>query len=175
MKQEIIIAGYGGQGIVLVGNFLAYAAMIEGKEVTIFKSYGIEMRGGFANCGIIISSDKIGSPIVSQADTGIFMNDISFNKLKSKVKKDGIIILNSSLIKEISDEQNFIKIPASDIAEKIGNVKTTNMVMIGKYIAISQIVSLENCLSSLKETLSSKPSLLEVNKKALIQGFEWQI
>ncbi|MFH1613180.1 MAG: 2-oxoacid:acceptor oxidoreductase family protein [bacterium] len=175
MKQKIIIAGYGGQGIILAGNLLAYAAMQEKKEVTLFKSYGIEMRGGFANCSIIISSEEIGSPIISQADIGIFMNDISFKKLESKVKKNGIIILNSSLIKEISNEQNFIKIPASDIAEKIGNVKITNMVMIGKYIAITQIISLESCLNSLKNALSStKQNLLEINKEALIQGFKWQ-
>ncbi|MDP2945302.1 MAG: 2-oxoacid:acceptor oxidoreductase family protein [Atribacterota bacterium] len=175
MLERIIISGFGGQGIMLIGRLLAYAGMIEGKKVAWMPSYGPEMRGGTANCTVLISSNEIGSPIVSHPKILIAMNQPSLDKFESNVSKDGLIILNDSLIKrEVKrNDVNVIKIPADDIADKLGNSKAANMVVLGAYVKQSGIVKMDTIFKALEEVLTGRnKKLLELNKEALKQGAE---
>ena len=175
MLERIIISGFGGQGVMLIGRLLAYAGMIEGKKVAWMPSYGPEMRGGTANCTVLISSNEIGSPIVSHPKILIAMNQPSLDKFESNVSKDGLIILNDSLIKrEVKrNDVNVIKIPADDIADKLGNSKAANMVVLGAYVEQSGIVKMDTIFKALEEVLTGRnKKLLELNKEALKQGAE---
>jgi len=175
-EEQIIIAGFGGQGILFMGRLLIYAAMREGKQVTWFPSYGGAMRGGTANCSVIISSEEIGSPLISHPNTLIVMNTPSLDKFESVVQNNGCIVWNSSLInrRPSRDDIKAIKIPANKIAEKSGSQQAANMVMLGAYVAQSNIVSFSSLKGSLKEVLSkSRYHLLSINKKALEEGMRW--
>ncbi|HER24234.1 MAG TPA: 2-oxoacid:ferredoxin oxidoreductase subunit gamma [Candidatus Atribacteria bacterium] len=173
MLERIIISGFGGQGIMLIGRLLAYAGMIEGKKVAWMPSYGPEMRGGTANCTVLISSEEIGSPIVSHPKILIAMNQPSLDKFESKVSKGGLIILNASLIEhEIKrDDVKVIKIPADEIADKLGNSRAANMVILGAYVEQSRIVKMDTIFKALEKALVGRnQTLLEINKEALKQG-----
>jgi 2-oxoglutarate ferredoxin oxidoreductase subunit gamma len=175
MLERIIISGFGGQGVMLMGRLLAYAGMIEGKKVAWMPSYGPEMRGGTANCTVLISSNEIGSPIVSHPKILIAMNQPSLDKFEPNVRENGLIILNSSLIKrEVKRKDvNIIKIPADDIAAKLGNPRATNMVVLGAYVKKSGAVKMETIFRALEEALTGpKQKLLDKNKEALKQGAE---
>lgn len=173
MLERIIISGFGGQGIMLIGRLLAYAGMIEGKKVAWMPSYGPEMRGGTANCTVLISSEEIGSPIVSHPKILIAMNQPSLDKFESKVSEGGLIILNASLIEnEIKrDDVKVIKIPADEIADKLGNSRAANMVILGAYVEQSGIVKMDTIFKALEKALVGRnQTLLEINKEALKQG-----
>jgi len=175
MLERIIISGFGGQGVMLMGRLLAYAGMIEGKKVAWMPSYGPEMRGGTANCTVLISSNEIGSPIVSHPKILIAMNQPSLDKFEPNVRENGLIILNSSLIKrEVKRKDvNIIKIPADDIAAKLGNPRAANMVALGAYVKKSGVVKSETIFKALEKALTGpKQKLLDINKKALKQGAE---
>ena len=175
MLERIIISGFGGQGVMLMGRLLAYAGMLEGKNVAWMPSYGPEMRGGTANCTVLISEEEIGSPIVSHPKTLIAMNQPSLDKFEPNVNEDGLIILNDSLIdREVSrNDVNVIKIPADDIADKLGNSRAANMVVLGAYVEKSGIVKLETIFKALEKALAGRnKKLLELNKEALKQGAE---
>ena len=175
MLERIIISGFGGQGVMLIGRLLAYAGMIEGKKVAWMPSYGPEMRGGTANCTVLISSNEIGSPIVSHPKILIAMNQPSLDKFESNVSEDGLIILNDSLInREVKrNDVNVIKIPADDIADKLGNSRAANMVVLGAYVKKSGVVKLETVFKALEKALTGRnKKLLELNKEALKQGAE---
>lgn len=175
MKEEIIIAGFGGQGVMLTGKLLAYAGMKEGAEVSWMPSYGPEMRGGTANCTVMISDRKIPSPLSSRPDTIIVMNLPSLDKFSPMVKTGGLIVLNSTLVdKEVErDDVNVVEIPASEIANELGNSKVANMVMLGAYLTLQtkKIVNLETVKKALKNVLPvRRHSLIPMNKKALARG-----
>jgi 2-oxoglutarate ferredoxin oxidoreductase subunit gamma len=175
MLERIIISGFGGQGVMLIGRLLAYAGMIEGKKVAWMPSYGPEMRGGTANCTVLISTEEIGSPIVSHPKVLIAMNQPSLDKFESNVSENGLIILNDSLIKrEVKrNDVNVIKIPADDIADKLGNSRAANMVVLGAYVKKSGAVKLETIFKALEKALTGRnKKLLEINKEALKQGAE---
>jgi len=175
MLERIIISGFGGQGVMLIGRLLAYAGMIEGKKVAWMPSYGPEMRGGTANCTVLISTKEIGSPIVSHPKVLIAMNQPSLDKFESNVNENGLIILNDSLIKrEVKrDDVNVIKIPADDIADKLGNSRAANMVILGAYVKKSGAVKLETIFKALEKALTGRnKKLLSLNKEALKQGTE---
>jgi 2-oxoglutarate ferredoxin oxidoreductase subunit gamma len=175
MLERIIISGFGGQGVMLMGRLLAYAGMIEGKKVAWMPSYGPEMRGGTANCTVLISTEEIGSPIVSHPKVLIAMNQPSLDKFESNVSENGLIILNDSLIKrEVKrNDVNVIKIPADDIADKLGNSRAANMVVLGAYVKKSGAVKLETIFKALEKALTGRnKKLLEINKEALKQGAE---
>jgi len=175
MLERIIISGFGGQGVMLMGRLLAYAGMLEGKNVAWMPSYGPEMRGGTANCTVLISEEEIGSPIVSHPKTLIAMNQPSLDKFESNVNEDGLIILNDSLIdREVSrNDVIVIRIPADDIADKLGNSKAANMVVLGAYVEKSGVVKLETIFKALEKALTGRnKKLLELNKEALKQGVE---
>ena len=173
MLEEVIIAGFGGQGLMLMGRLLAYAGMLEGKKVAWMPSYGPEMRGGTANCTVIISSEEIASPIVTNPKTVIAMNKPSLDKFESLIQKDGLIVLNNSLIdQEVKrDDIRVLKIPANDIANKLGNLRVANMVTLGAYVKKSGVVRLESIFKALEKALAGKnQKILDLNKVALKKG-----
>jgi 2-oxoglutarate ferredoxin oxidoreductase subunit gamma len=175
MTTKVIMAGFGGQGVVLMGTLLSYTAMVEGKHTTFFPSYGAEMRGGTANCSVIVSDDEIASPVVNQPDCVVAMNIASLDKFESRVKAGGVIFVNSSLVdRKVSREDvGEIRIPASEMAEELGSTRAANMVMLGGVIKKTGAVSLDSATESLTRVLSERAmALLDVNKKALRKGFE---
>jgi len=175
MLEEVIIAGFGGQGIMLIGRLLAYAGMLEGKNVAWMPSYGPEMRGGTANCTVIISSEEIASPVVPYPKSIIVMNKPSLDKFEPNVKKDGLIILNDSLIdQKVSRNDVFIiRVPANDVANELGNLRVANMVVLGAYVKKSGVVKLDTIFKALEKALAGRnQELLNLNKEALKQGAE---
>lgn len=175
MKEEIIIAGFGGQGVMSMGKMLAYAGMQEGKEVTWMPSYGPEMRGGTANCTVIVSDDKIFSPMSSQPDTIVVMNLPSLEKFETEVKKEGLLIINSSLAERPVSRTDIdvIEIPANDIASEIGNKRIANMVVMGAYLARKNIISVATIKKALPLILPERRhNLIPLNEKALARGAE---
>jgi 2-oxoglutarate ferredoxin oxidoreductase subunit gamma len=173
MLEEVIIDGFGGQGLMLMGRLLAYAGMLEGRKVAWMPSYGPEMRGGTANCTVIISSEEIASPIVTNPKTVIAMNKPSLDKFESLIQKDGLIVLNNSLIdQEVKrDDIRVLKIPANDIANKLGNLRVANMVTLGAYVKKSGVVKLESIFKALEKALAGKnQKILDLNKVALKKG-----
>jgi len=177
MKEEIILAGFGGQGIMLMGKLISYAGMKEGKEVSWMPSYGPEMRGGTANCTVIVSDKLIPSPMTTQPDSIIVMNLPSFDKFLPQVKSGGTVFLNSTLIEEDvkRDDIKVIKIPANEIANQLGNSKIANMVMLGSYIEKKDVIKLKTVKNSLESVLSARnQDLIDLNLKALEKGKEYK-
>ncbi len=174
MSEKIICAGFGGQGIVTLGRMLAYAGMLEGKNVTCIPKYGAEMRGGTAHCMVIISDDLISSPLVGIPDTAIIMNLPSLIKFESKVKTKGDLFLNSSLIKKETQRKDIkvIKIPATEIAAKLGNKQAANMAILGAYVKEKKIFSKKNIFIALEKVLN-KLELLPINKQAVKEGMKY--
>ena len=175
MKQEeVIIAGFGGQGIMFAGSLLAQASMEEGLEVTFFPSYGAEIRGGTANCTVIISEKEIGSPVSRQPTTVIVLNQSSFMRFSSRLRKGGLMIINSSLIKDVEKKKGIMEIPATEIADKMGFEKGANLVILGAYIRKTGIVSLKTMLGSTEVLLRSKKELIQINQKMLKEGYNFK-
>lgn len=174
MLQEMIFAGFGGQGVLSMGTLLAYAAMKEGKEVSWMPSYGPEMRGGTANCIVNISDQPISSPIVSAYDVAIVFNQPSLKKFEPKVKKGGILIWESTTIKEPPSRTDIkiYPIPAIEKAtHELKNVKVMNMLMLGVLVKINGVVKKESVLQALKETLPERyHHLIPLNKEAIDLG-----
>ncbi|MBC7960477.1 MAG: 2-oxoacid:acceptor oxidoreductase family protein, partial [Vallitaleaceae bacterium] len=170
---QLIIAGFGGQGIMSMGQMLTYAGMMEGKNVSWLPSYGPEMRGGTANCNIIISEHEVASPIVTEASSVMVLNKPSLDKFEEAVRKDGIILVNSSLIEKKCSREDIkvYYVPASDIALEMGNDKIANMVMLGAYLELTKVVTIESVLDALKKVLGeAKASLIPINREALERG-----
>lgn len=175
MHQEVLMAGAGGDGIMLIGQLLAHAAVLEGKNIVWFPSYGPESRGGPADCTVIISDDEIGSPITASPDVLIAMNQMQLDKYASMVKREGLIVINCSLAAppEGREDCRIISIPASMIAEKAGTAKASNMVMLGCYAQLAQPVKLESIITSLPQVVPAhRHNLLPVNELALQRGAE---
>ncbi|MGD8628988.1 MAG: 2-oxoacid:acceptor oxidoreductase family protein [bacterium] len=175
MTTKVIMAGFGGQGVVLMGTLLSYSAMVEGKHTTFFPSYGAEMRGGTANCSVVVSDDEIASPVVNQPDCVVAMNIASLEKFESRVKPGGTIFVNSSLIekKVERDDVDEVRIPANDIAEELGNSRAANMVILGGLLKKTGAVKVDAVIGCLEKVLSERAmALLDLNKKALRRGFE---
>ena len=178
MKQSIVIAGFGGQGVLFFGKTLAYQGMDLGKNISWLPSYGPEMRGGTANCTIIISDAPIGSPITSKPDVLIAMNKPSLEKFESKVKPGGLIIVDNFLIdkKVERDDVETIYIPAMKIANELGTENLGNMVMAGAYLKAQDYAKLEDLEKSVKaHTPASKEKLLEQNIKMIKAGYDYQV
>jgi 2-oxoglutarate ferredoxin oxidoreductase subunit gamma len=173
MKSSLIIGGFGGQGIMLMGKLLGYTACEEGLEATFLPSYGPEQRGGTANCRVVISNNRIGSPIEPKIDVLIAMNEPSLARFESNVKEDGFIFVNSSITSgKASRDKNVVYVPADDIAYEIGSKKVANIVMLGAYMAKIGVLSAEALEAVLTEKLLRKPELLEMNRIALARGAE---
>ena len=175
MREEIICAGFGGQGIVSMGRLLAWGALKYNKFVTFIPSYGAEMRDGTANCSVIISDGEIASPSIEFPTVLIIMNNVSLNKFEPRLHKNGLLIINSSLVDKKTKRKDIkvIQIPATEIAEEIGQIKTANMVALGTYIGKSKIMPLKNLEESLPDVFpGAKKELLELNIKGLRKGEE---
>jgi 2-oxoglutarate ferredoxin oxidoreductase subunit gamma len=174
MIERIIIAGSGGQGVMLLGKVLAQTAMLEGKQVTWFPAYGPEVRGGASHCMVTISDQEIGSPYITAADTLIILNHPSLEKFKDKIRDKGLLILNSSLAK--ADPQAGIQVlqfPFTDIAVKLGNIKVANMVALGCFAAAKGIIKAKNILKVFKAMApAGNLKILEVNQRALEEGLK---
>jgi len=176
MSEKVILAGLGGQGMMLLGRLIAQALMIEGKNVTFFPSYGTEVRGGTAYYHLIVSEEEIFSPVIEEADALIMMNMPSYLKFKDFLKPDSMLFLNSSMVDKIDNEMNVdvFRIPATKIANSIGNVVASNMVMLGAYNEVKNLVSIPVFLSCLKNVLKGrKEPFYEVNKLAIEKGAEF--
>ncbi|MCK9571820.1 MAG: 2-oxoacid:acceptor oxidoreductase family protein [Candidatus Omnitrophica bacterium] len=172
MIERIIIAGSGGQGVMLLGKVIAEAAMRKGCFVTWLPAYGPEVRGGTAHCTVVISDQEIGSPYVNKADTLIILNQPSLDKFKSKLSPKGVLILNASLAS--SAKLAKIKVfyyPFTDLALKLGNIKIANMVALGCYLADKKLFSLNDIFNVFEfMTQGANSNLVEINKKALQEG-----
>lgn len=173
VSEEIIFAGFGGQGILSMAKFLAYAGMDSNMNVSWLPSYGPEMRGGTCNCSVIISDDLVGSPIITNPSTVIVMNRPSLDKFEPLLRKDGLLIMDSDLIDKLPTREdiNIVSIPAQSEAEKIGNKKIANMVLLGALVKKTKIVTIDAILSALKD--HGKESFFEVNRKAIEIGADY--
>ncbi len=177
MTQNILIAGFGGQGILFSGKFLAYDGLLEGREVSWLPSYGPEMRGGTANCSIILSDEKIGSPIVSEPDILIAMNLPSLDKYEDATVSGGKIFVDSSLIerKVARNDAEAFYIPATSLASDNGLTGLANMIMIGYMMKKTGLIPLENVEKALKKVVSArKADLFDLNKKAIELGYHYE-
>jgi len=171
----LIAAGFGGQGVMLFGQIISLAAMIDGKHTTWIPSYGPEMRGGTANCTVVVSDEYIASPVLDEPNEVVAFNIPSMIKFEKTLKEGGYLLLNSSVIDRKPERKdiNIIKVPANEIAEELGNLKVLNMVMLGAYIKVTKCVSLQAIEKALEEKLYGKKSkLLEINKKAIKAGMK---
>lgn len=168
---KIIFAGFGGQGIQTMSKFLAYAAMDNNLNVSWLPSYGPEMRGGTSNCSVIIGKEPVASPIITQADAVVVMNNPSLEKFESYLKKDGILIIDSNLvnIEPTRNDIKVIKIPCDEISSNLGNKSLANMVLLGGLINLTNIVPLESLIASIK--LHGKEKYYNLNKVALQTGY----
>ncbi|RTZ93820.1 MAG: 2-oxoacid:ferredoxin oxidoreductase subunit gamma [Deltaproteobacteria bacterium] len=159
MKNSVIMAGFGGQGILLIGNMLAYAGLEEGKQVTYMPAYGVEMRGGTANCTVVVADEPIGSPIVGKPDAVIVMNLPSLKKFESWIKPGGILLFNTSLVPTEQQKRTDITaypVPANDLATEMGNARLANMILIGAYVAATGVVSQDSLINSLSKVISER-------------------
>ncbi|MDR1406265.1 MAG: 2-oxoacid:acceptor oxidoreductase family protein [Prevotellaceae bacterium] len=175
MKEEIIIAGFGGQGVLSMGKIIAYSGIMQDMEVTWMPSYGPEMRGGTANVTVVLSSNRISSPIVSQCDTAIILNQQSLDKFEQSVRSGGLLLYDPNGItrpparKDIS----ICKIEAAEEAVKLGNAKTYNMIVLGAYLKKRPIVRLENIIKGLKKSIPERHhKLIPINEQAIRRGME---
>ncbi len=176
MQTEILVAGFGGQGVLFAGQLLSYAAMDEGKEVTWIPSYGPEMRGGTANCTVIISDEEIGSPLVKNPQAVIAMNLPSVDKYAPAVRAGGVLVVNASMAPRVVERQDIIvvNVPASEIAESLGDKRMTNMVLLGALLGNLPVLPLESIEKALKAHLPARHHrLLPLNSQALLRGAEY--
>lgn len=174
METSIIIAGFGGQGVLFAGQLLAYAGMEDGRNVTWIPSYGPEMRGGTANCTVIINDEAIGAPVVARPDIAVVLNQPSYDKYDSLVKPGGKLVVNSSIVSvgPTRDDIETILVPANEIAKKYGTEKMLNMAAIGALLGHSLFLPITAVEQALTDHLpASKKHLLEANLNVLHAGF----
>ncbi len=173
MYQGVIMSGFGGQGIISAGILLAYSGMVDGKHVTFFPAYGAEMRGGTANCSVVVSSQEVASPVVSSPDSLIVMNEPSLLRFEPALKPQGLLLINKSLVSSQPKRTDVkaVSLDANKIAEEIGTVKCANMVMLGALINYTQAVPLESVIKTLPKVYSrAKKEMIEINVEALKKG-----
>lgn len=172
---NVIMAGFGGQGLMFIGKLLAYCAMKRGLNVTWIPSYGPEMRGGTANCTVVISDEPIRSPVISAPDALIIMNNPSLEAFEPKLKTDGLLFINSNLVtREVKRKDiKLIAIPANDAAVEAGEKRVANMVILGAYVARTGVVTKEDIANGFKEFFGAKTQYLNVNMKAFEKGMKY--
>lgn len=172
--ERLIVAGFGGQGVLSLGQIIAYASMYENKNVTWLPSYGPEMRGGTANCSVVVDDNPIASPVIATPDTLIAMNKPSLDKFVDKVKSGGLVLVNSSLISEKvkRDDVTVVYVDANAVAHEVGNDKASNLVVLGAYIKYSNLFPKEVMLSTIEKVFAAKPKFIESNKACFMAGYE---
>lgn len=177
-EKNFIIAGFGGQGVLLAGEVLANAFMHAGKNVTWYPCYGAEMRGGTVNCEIVMNDEPVSAVNKKEADFVIALNQASFNKFVSKIKKGGLMIVNSSLAKEIKTRSdiNYLFAPITKLAENLGNIKMANILALGLLAKASKLVSVDSLSHALDTVIPPhRKNLLPLNLKALQIGYEYEL
>ncbi|MDU5082075.1 2-oxoacid:acceptor oxidoreductase family protein [uncultured Tissierella sp.] len=176
MEERIVIAGFGGQGVMALGQLLTYSGMIEDKKVSWLPSYGPEMRGGTANCNVIISSDVVGSPVVIDSTSAIVMNRPSLDKFENLVVPGGKLFINTSLIDRKCPREDIevYYIPANEIANELGNSRVANMVMLGAFLEATKAVEVDSVLNKAFTAVfgENRVHLMPINKEALEKGAE---
>ena len=175
MTEELIIAGFGGQGVLSMGKILCYSGIVQGQEVTWMPSYGPEMRGGTANVTVILSDERISSPIVGEFDTAIILNQQSMDKFEKTVKKGGTLIYDSNGITRHPERKdiNIYRVEAAEEAAKMDSTKTFNMIVLGGYLKVKPIVKMENVVAGIKKSLPERyHHLVPMNEKAIVRGTE---
>jgi 2-oxoglutarate ferredoxin oxidoreductase subunit gamma len=175
MKEEIIIAGFGGQGVLSMGKILAYAGLISDLEVSWMPAYGPEQRGGTANVTVILGDKRISSPILNTFDTAIILNQQSLTKFESQVKPGGVLIYDPHGIKNppTRTDIRIFEVPAMDATVEMNNSKSFNMIILGGYLKVKPVVSLEAVLTGLKKSLPARHHrLIPMNEEALKKGME---
>ncbi len=173
INEKVVVSGFGGQGVMLVGQIMAYIATDKGLNTLWFPSYGPETRGGTANCSVTISEKPINSPVIEEATSAIIMNKPSLIKFNSRIISGGHAIINSDLVKDFEqrDDVHYHLVDANSIAVKLGNIKIANMVMLGAYIGITKVFTIEEIKSVLvKKFTGAKASLIDINIEALKEG-----
>ncbi len=175
MHEELIIAGFGGQGVMLIGQLLTYTGLEEGKNVLWMPAYGPETRGGFANCTVMISDTEIYSPITSAPTSLIVMNLPSLDKFEKTLKPEGLIVVNKSLVNRdvFRGDIDKLVIPATEIATELGNVKAANMVALGAYIEKKKTVKFDTIINILPKVFKGKEKIIPLNEKALSRGAQF--
>ncbi len=173
VNEKVIIAGFGGQGVMLMGQLLSYCAT--GKDINTlwFPSYGPETRGGTANCSVTISENYVNSPVISTPDSLIIMNKPSLQKFMPKLKKGGHLFVNSTLVidEEYRNDINVYEIDANNIALELGNMKVSNMVVLGAYLEVTKIFTIDDIIEVMKHKFTgAKAKLIDINRKALEAG-----
>ena len=173
MYQGIRIAGFGGQGVISAGILLAQAGVEDKKNASWLPSYGPEMRGGTANCSVVVDDEEVASPIIAVPDTLIAMNTPSLLKFEDKVKSGGLIIVNSSLVDEKVKRTDVtaIYVPANELAHEAGNVRTANIVVLGAYMKYSKLFPREVMLNTIEKVFHAKPKVIPANQKAFDIGY----
>ncbi len=174
MYNEVILAGFGGQGVLLIGKLLAYAGMKAGLEVTWMPAYGPEMRGGTCNCTVVLSDRQVGSPVSQRPHAAVVLNLQSIDKFEPIVRPGGILVVNTSLINRPPARTDLINVlvPANQIAIEAGNAKAANMVALGALLGASGLVDLELVNAVLAETFAGRPKIVQLNHACLAKGME---
>lgn len=173
LNEKVIIAGFGGQGVMTMGQLLSYAATEKDINTLWFPSYGPETRGGTANCSVTISDEEVNSPVISTPDSVIIMNKPSLAKFMPKLKEDGICLVNSSLVidAEYRKDVKVYEVDANNIALQLGNLKVANMVVLGAYLALTKVFTEDDIIDIMKKKFTgSKAALIDINRKALEAG-----
>ena len=176
MTKKTIFSGFGGQGVLMMGYVLAVSAMRDGRNVTYLPSYGAEVRGGTANCTVVVSDEEIFSPVASSPDYAVIMNKPSLIKYEGMIRQGGTIILNSSLVDRnpSRDDVELVKVPANDIAKELGSDRTINMIMLGAFVSKTNITTLDSIMKGLTEIVKGKKAkVMELNRKGLDRGAEY--
>jgi 2-oxoglutarate ferredoxin oxidoreductase subunit gamma len=176
MLIRTIFSGFGGQGVLSMGYTVANTAMLEGKYVTYLPSYGVEVRGGTANCTVVVSDEEIASPVASEPEFVVVMNQPSFFRFQSILQSGGLICVNSSIVDTscARGDIEVVAVPTSELAEKLGTIKVANMIMMGAFIKASNIVAFDFLMKHMAEILGEgKAKLTKVNREALQLGFDY--
>ena len=174
--EELTIAGYGGQGVILLGKLLAHAAMHEGLEVTYMPAYGAEVRGGAASCMIVMAREPIGAPVVANPNSLITLNKASCDKLAERVSSGGVIVMNSSMIDKEPERTDvtIVAVPAEQIAGELGNPRAANMVALGAYLQCRDVLPVEAVAKRLSKVLAPRyHDTIELNTEAMRQGMQF--
>ncbi len=174
--ERVIIAGFGGQGVILAGKLLAQTGMTAGHEVTFMPSYGAEVRGGTANCMVVLSDEPIASPLVNKPDALIALNKVSLNKFTPRINQAGLLVVNRSMVDELPRREDIemLAVPADDIANELASPKSTNMVALGAYLQKRHLLKPEMMIECLSEVLAKRyHNTLEVNAEAIRRGAEF--
>ena len=177
MYFDTIIAGFGGQGVMLMGNVLATAAMEAGQQVTYMPVYGVEMRGGTANCTVVISDRPVGSPVIHEPVSAVVMNRPSAEKFAPRVKRKGLVLVNSNLVEDKylqTRTKKIFKVPSLDLAQEVGNPRLANMVMLGALSQVGGVIEVDQVIKSLPNALDKRyHKMIPINSEALRRGADY--